>query len=181
MAILSEITVLLSLGGAIMGLASGADARTGMLVLRSTILNPVVAAIALGAAFGATGVALPIALDRFLAFLGGAAGPTALFAVGGALAVQHLDRTTVVAAAAIAAGKLALYPLLVWYVLTRLLPVEPFWAEAGILMAALPSAGSNYVMAQRYAADADHISAAIILSTVVSVITVPLTAWLVLR
>lgn len=181
MAILSEIMILLSLGGAIMGIASGADARIATLVLRGTLLNPVVAAIALGALLAATGVALPVTLDRFLVFLGNAAGPTALFAVGGALAVQRLDRATVFAAAAIAAGKLALYPLIVWYVLARLLRVEPFWAEAGILIAALPSAGSNYVAAQRYAADADNVSAAIILSTLVSVITVPFMAWLVLR
>jgi hypothetical protein len=35
-------------------------------------------------------------------------------------------------------------------------------------------------MAQRYAADADRVSAAIVLSTVVSVLTVPLAAWLML-
>lgn len=181
MAILAEVMVLLSLGGVIMGVSSGGGAGVGSLVLRGTVLNPVVAAIVLGAALAATGVNLPMPLDRFLGFLGGSAGPTALFAVGGALAQQRIDRETAFAAAGITAAKLAVYPVLVWYVLARLLQVEPFWVQAGVLIASLPSAGSNYVMAQRYAADAERVSAAIVLSTLVSVVTVPLAAWLMLR
>ena len=124
---------------------------------------------------------LPLAVDRFLGFLGGSAGPTALFTVGDALAVQRIDRVTAFAAAGITAAKLVVYPVLVWYGLARLLQIEPFWVQAGVLIAALPSAGSNYVSAQRYAADADRVSAAIVLSTLVSVVTVPLAAWLMLR
>jgi predicted permease len=57
----------------------------------------------------------------------------------------------------------------------------PLWVQAGVLLAALPPAGNVYVVAQRYAADADRISAAIVLSTTVGVVTVPVTAWLVVR
>jgi hypothetical protein len=181
MAILAEIMVLMSLGSVIMGVSHGGSAGIGSLVLRGTVLNPVVAAILLGAALAATSVPLPLPLDRFLAFLGGSAGPTALFAVGGALAVQRIDRATLFSAAGITAAKLAVYPVLVWYVLARLLQVEPFWVQAGVLIAALPSAGANYVLAQRYAADAERVSAAVVLSTLVSVATVPFTAWLMLR
>lgn len=180
MAILAEVMVLLSLGAVIMGVSSG-GAGVGSLVLRGTVLNPVVAAIVLGATLAATGVPLPMPLDRFLGFLGGSAGPTALFAVGGALAVQRMDRATAFAAAGITAAKLVVYPVLVWYVLARLLQVESFWVQAGVLIASLPSAGTNYVLAQRYAADAERVSAAIVLSTLVSVVTVPLAAWLMLR
>jgi len=59
--------------------------------------------------------------------------------------------------------------------------VEPFWVQAGVLTAALPSAGSNYVLAQRYAADAEGVSATVVLSSAVSAVTVPLAAWLMLR
>jgi malonate transporter len=66
-------------------------------------------------------------------------------------------------------------------VLDRLLAVEHVLVQAGVLIAALPSAGNIYVMAQRYGADAERVSAAIALSTLVSVVSVPVTAWLVLR
>jgi predicted permease len=36
-------------------------------------------------------------------------------------------------------------------------------------------------LAQHYAADAERVSAAIVLSTLASVVTVPLVAWLMLR
>jgi predicted permease len=182
MAILAEVMVLLSVGGVMMSVASGAGSGVGVgaLVLRGTVLHPVVAAIVLGAAFAATGAPLPAPVDRFLAFLGGSAGPTALFALGGALAVQRIDRSTAFAASGMAAAKLIVYPLVAWCMLARLLHLDLFWVHAGVLTASLPSAGSNYVMAQRYAADADRVSAAIVLSTVVSVLTVPLAAWLML-
>ena len=45
----------------------------------------------------------------------------------------------------------------------------------------MPSAGNVYVLAHRYGADAERVSAAIVLSTIVSVMAVPFAAWLMLR
>ena len=179
MAILAEIMVLLSAGAVIMSTARSGDRGVGSLVLRGTLLNPVVA-ILLGTALAATGLAVPGPLDRFLGLLGSAAGPTALFALGGALALQHIDRGTVASAAAISAAKLLAYPAVVWWILAHLLRMDPFWVQAGVLMAALPTAGNVYVVARQYAADADRVSAAVLLSTVASTVTVPLVAALVL-
>jgi malonate transporter len=140
-----------------------------------------VAAIVLGAAVAAVGLSLPEPIGHFLGFLGGAAGPTALFALGGALAAQRLDRATILAASGVTAAKLVVYPAIVWCVLARLPAVDHVLVQAGVLIAALPSAGNIYVMAQRYDADPERVSAAIALSTLISVVSVPVTAWLVLR
>jgi malonate transporter and related proteins len=179
MAILAEVLVLLSVG-AVITAGSRGGAGVGSLILRGTVLNPIVAAIVLGAALAATDVPLPTPVARFLDFLGGSAGPTALFALGGALAVQRIDRATAFVAAGITAAKLVAYPVLVWFVLAHVLRIEPFWVQAGVLIASLPSAGNVYVLAQRYAADSERVSAAIVLSTVVSAGSAPLAAWLVL-
>ncbi len=178
MAILAEVMVLLTLGGIIMGASREAGTSEAPLSLR-TALNPVVIAIMLGAIAAAAAIAIPGPLDRFLGFLGSAAGPTALFAVGGALAIQRIDRNAAAVAAGITAGKLIAYPLLVWCILALVLRLESFWVQVAVLLASLPSAGSNYVLAQRYAAEEDQVSAAIVLSTVLSVATVPIAAWLV--
>jgi malonate transporter len=180
MAIVCEVMILMSVGAVIM---AGADkaAAAGSLILRSTVYNPVVAAILAGGAIAASGLVLPMPLNGFLSFLGASAAPTALFAVGGALAVQRIDRTTFYAAAGISLVKLVIYPLTVWCLLAYALHVEPFWIGVGVLLASLPSAGSNYVLAQHYAADADQVSAAIVLSTIVSVVTVPCVGWLMVR
>ena len=181
MAILAEVMVLLSVGGVLMSASSREGISVGRLVLRGTVLNPIVAAIALGAVIAAVGLTLPEPVVRFLGFLGGAAGPTALFALGGALAAQHVNRSTLLAASGVTAAKLLLYPVAVWCVLDRLLEIDHIWVQAGVLIASLPSAGNIYVIAKRYDADPELVSAAIALSTLVSVVSVPFVAWLMLR
>ncbi len=122
----------------------------------------------------------PEAITRFLGFLGGAAGPAALFALGGALALQRLDRRTAVAACLITVAKLAVYPMLAWLILGRMMQLDAFWVNVGVLIACLPSAGNIYVLAQRHDADPQQVSAAILLSTIVSVVSFPCVAWLAL-
>lgn len=180
MAILAEVMVLLSAGSVIMGMSSGKRAGLGKLLLHGTVLNPVVAAIVCGAVVAASGLAVAPPLTRLLTFLGSAAGPTALFALGGTLAVQRVDGRTLRVAGSLSAAKLCIYPLLVWVVLGPLLHIEPFWVQSGVFIATCPSAGSNYLMAQRYAAQSENISAAIVLSTILSVGVVPMAAWLML-
>jgi len=180
MAILAEVMVLLSVGSVLMGANGGPKRGIGSLILRGTMFNPVVVAIVLGAALAGTGLALPEAITRFLGFLGGAAGPAALFALGGALALQRLDRRTAVAACLITVAKLAVYPLLAWLILGRMMQLDAFWVNVGVLIACLPSAGNIYVLAQRHDADPQQVSAAILLSTIVSVVSFPCVAWLAL-
>ncbi|WP_213764835.1 hypothetical protein [Caballeronia sp. dw_19] len=74
-----------------------------------------------------------------------------------------------------------MYPLLTWFVLGYVMALDPFWVQAGVLIACLPSAGNIYMLAQRYDADRQRVSAAILLSTIASVMTFPCAAWLVLR
>jgi hypothetical protein len=181
MAIVSEVMIIMSIGAVIMANAGDKDRGIGSVLIKGTIGNPVIVAIALGAGIAVAGIALPAALDRFLTLLGSSAAPTALFAVGGALATLRIDRATVRVAAVISFVKLALYPLTVWCLLTQILKLDEFWSSAGTLIAALPSAGSNFVLAQNYTDDADGISAAIVLSTLVSVVTVPVIAGLMIQ
>jgi len=178
MSIVAEVMVLLSVGSIIMGASRSDHRRFRSTILRGALLNPVLAAIVLGAGVAAAGLLVPKALDRFLIFFGAAAAPTALFALGGALAFQRLDRATAFTATGITVAKLIVYPALVWCVLAWLLRLAPFWVQSGVLIASLPSASSNYVIAERYQADAEQVSAAIVLSSVVSVVGVPVVAWL---
>ena len=180
MAITVEVMILLSLGSALMSVSENAHAKIGQIIFRSTLLNPVVLAILVGVTLAATNTVLPRPLEQFLTIMGGAAGPTALFALGAALAIQKIDRAGIVAALSIALAKLALYPVLIWLVLAKLLELDPFWWQTGVVIAAMPSAGHIFVLAQRYRADPEHVSAVIVASTVISVVTVPFVAWLVL-
>jgi predicted permease len=178
MAVICEVMILMSVGAVIMGGADNAHSSASSLILRGTIYNPVVVAIGVGAVLAVSGAALPGSLNGFLSFLGASAAPTALFAIGGSLASRPISLATGMAAAGATLVKLVAYPLTVWCVLAHVLHLEHFWTATGVVLASLPSASSNYVLAQRYQADADQVSAGIVLSTIVSVGTVPLVGWL---
>src|SRR5258708_18986071 len=135
MAILAEVMVLLSVGSVLMGAKGGPKRGIGSLILRGTMLNPIVVAIVLGAALAGTGLALPEAITRFLGFLGGAAGPAALFALGGALALQRLERRNAAAACLINGGKIAVLPILRLLILRTMDQLPALLVHGGALSA----------------------------------------------
>ena len=180
MSIMSEVAVVLALGSVLMAPAvPGAGLRNGLRALRSVALNPVLLSIIGGALLGAAGVPLPGPIERFLGFLGAAAGPTALFALGGTLARLRIDRRLLAAAGGAVAAKLAAYPLLVWIMLGTVLRLEPFWVQSGVLLAAMPTATNAFVMAQRNQAAEDEVSAVVLFSTLIAALAFPATAWLI--
>jgi predicted permease len=176
MAIMSEVAIVIALGSVLM--APMGERGVLLRVLRSLMFNPVLLSIGGGAVLGALGVAIPGPLDRFLGFLGAAAGPTALFALGGTLGRLSLDRRLALAASAATIGKLVAYPLLAWLFLGPLLGLETFWVQAGVLLAAMPTATNAFVLAQRFHTGADEVSAVVLLSTVIAAVAFPATAWL---
>ena len=176
MSIMSEVAIVIALGSVLMA-PIGERGVLGRVVL-GLARNPVLLSIGLGAALGAWQVPIPMPVERFLGFLGGAAGPTALFALGGTLGRLSLDRRLALAAGLGAFVKLAVYPLLVWLWLDKLAGLEWFWVQAGVMLAAMPTATNAFMLAQRYGAGAEALSAAVLLSTVIAALSFPLTGWL---
>jgi predicted permease len=181
MVILAEVGILMPLGLACMGLgqrSAGAARGLAGVLARATLLNPIVLGVAAGAGLGLLGIALPGPVDRLFSFLGGSAGPVALFALGGGLAGQHLGEGWRPVLGLVAA-KLVAYPALAWVVL-RASGLGPDWVASGTLLAALPTAAYAFVFAQRFEAAPERVSAVILVSTLAGAVTFPLTAWLVL-
>jgi malonate transporter len=183
MSIIAEVAVIMLLGDVLMARGTPGGAGPGPLgrAARALSRNPVILAIAAGTALGATGTAIPEPVDRFLGFLGNAAGPTALFALGGTLGRLRFRRRLLTAATGISAGKLVLYPALAWAALGPFgLGFDPGWVAAGTLLAAMPIASNAFILAQRHGVAVEEVSTAVMVSTILSVLTWPLTAWLVL-
>lgn len=179
MAIFTEVAVLLSIGMVLAGRrATGSTARGESVqsVFRSVLTNPVLWAIAVGLLFSALAVPLPSIVQRLVDFIGPAAGPAALFALGG-LMVRWPSRATWSSALALAAAKLALYPALAWLVLALVFGLEPFWVQVGTLIAALPPAATSLTVAQREGSDVEGIAATIVVTTALACVTWPLLAW----
>jgi len=115
-------------------------------------------------------IPLPGPLDEFLTLLGAAATPGALFAIGASLAGRQLGRLAV--SGWLAFVKLVLHPLAVG-VAALVLSVDPFAASVMVATAALPVAGNIYILAQYFGVGQQRVSAAIVISTAVSIVTLP--------
>jgi predicted permease len=179
MSIMAEVAVIIALGSVLMApSAPGAGLRAMWSGVRGLGRNPVILSIVGGCLVAASGFALPLPLDRFLAFLGNAAGPTALFALGGTLGHLRVRGRVFAMAGGMTLAKLVAYPALVWLVLGRLMELDGFWVSAGVLLAAMPTATNAFVLAQRHDAGAEEVSAGVLISTLLAALAFPATAWL---
>jgi malonate transporter and related proteins len=129
--------------------------------------NPLIWAIVAGLFASAFDVDLPFAIDEFLRLLATAAGPVALFAIGLSLFIPGPLKIAP-SALVVVLIKLVLHPLLAWAVATWLLRLDAVTAATLMLMAALPAAGTAFLIAEREKADADRIAAIIMVSTAVA-------------
>ncbi|MBO6898234.1 MAG: AEC family transporter [Shimia sp.] len=156
------------------------DGRMHIGVLKTVTLgllrNPMIVAISLGFVWSALEIPIPAPMNEFLAILGGAATPGALFAIGASLAGKSAERVDV--ALWLTFAKLVLHPLFVAIAVLWLIPIEPYSASVVIAAAALPVAGNVYMLAQHYGVAPHRASAAILFSTVISIATVSVViAW----
>jgi predicted permease len=140
--------------------------------------NPLVIATALGILSAAVHFQAPVALERLMAFLQNAAAPCALFTLGVTVALRPLKKipwevpfTTVI--------KLAAHPVLMFLLLSLFGPFDPLWVYAAVLMAALPPALNVFVFARQYDTWVEEASSAVLVGTLVSVVTLTSVMWMV--
>ncbi|WP_375551179.1 AEC family transporter [Rhodophyticola porphyridii] len=156
------------------------DGRMSLGVLKTVglglVKNPMIVSITLGLLWSSTGWAVPGPVNEFLAILGAAATPGALFAIGASLAGKSAERMTV--AGWLTFCKLVLHPAAVALAALVLFPVPVFDAAVMIAAASLPVAGNVYILAQHYGVAPHRVSASILISTAISIVTVSVViAW----
>jgi malonate transporter and related proteins len=155
-----------------MGQSSGANGKpTLRSIAVSLAKNPLMIAVMLGIVVSALGVTLPTALARFCEVLGAAAVPCSLVALGMFIARHSITRTLQGASLPVFI-KLVLHPLLTWLLVATVFQLDPFWAKATILLAALPTATSCFVIAQQHDVIAAESSGTAWLSTLLSILSV---------
>ena len=172
--VFSSVTVLLELGRRGGGRAGW---RVVAQAARAVLVNPIIMATVLGILYSLSGLALPAVLEQTLSFIGGAAAPSALFALGASLSLRRITGSFG-AAGAMVACKLFLHPLLAWIVFTYVLELDPSWRNAGVIFAACPVGLNVYVFAQHYDVAIETASSAILISTALAMVTI--TALLIL-
>lgn len=134
------------------------------------VKNPMIVSIVAGLAVSALKLPLPGVVTEFVTMLGNAATPCALFAIGASLASKSAERIAV--SGWLSFAKLVLHPLFVAGGVFLFFPVEPFQATVAVSTAAMPVAGNVFMLAQHYGIAPQRVSAAILISTAASILTV---------
>ena len=173
-ALYSLVTMLLEVTGK-------GEGRLRPLKLISTTLqaitgNPIILAAIFGMIAGSLGFGLTPVLDKTLSFIGQAGPPTALFALGASLGVREVTldfRGPLGAAGLMTFIKLAVHPMLAWVMAVPVLGLDPFLAASAVIVAALPVGANVYIFAQHYDVAVPEASSAILISTGISMVTIP--------
>jgi malonate transporter and related proteins len=136
--------------------------------------NPVILATVLALLWSVSGLTLPTSVATYLGILGEALTPCALFSIGLDLSIKEL-RGHVSRYALLATLKLLIMPLFVYGICVAV-GLNRAFAIAAVICAAVPTAKSAYVLANEYDVEKSTTGAAISMTTLFSIVTLP--AWL---
>jgi predicted permease len=124
-------------------------------------------------------IGLPLSgpFDTFLSTLAGATAPCALIAIGLFMALPR-RHTAPGPVTRVVLLKLVGHPLATALLLLLLPPIPPLWGKIAVLMAAMPSGASGFVLAGRAGAWAMELSAWVItLSTALAALSLIPILW----
>ena len=151
----------------------------------SRLLNPGIISIGIGFLIFLFSVELPGAVDSTLHMLGETTTPLAMIVVGNILAqVEIKDIFTKGKLWLLAAVRLAILPVLVLAILKGLSAVVPIISFSPVLLGVLivltgmPAAANTAIFAQKFGSDEALASQGIFLTTLLSIVTIPLIVYI---
>ncbi len=137
------------------------------------LLNPNILALVIGFVLSMTGISLPDVVNEYLMYIGNVSTPMAMIYIGSSLVgcrlTDMLKDSLIVESAAM---KLICMPLLT-VAMVYFLPVAGLIKSIVILGISLPTAAIVSMIAEQEEQDAETVSLILVLSTVVSIATVP--------
>lgn len=144
-------------------------------ILKSPLVFSILCGMTYAVAHEHAGVTLWPPLETLVRILAAAAGPCALFAIGASLGNRKIDLSQEVIALSVM--KLLVHPLIAAIMLYAVFRVDKLSAAIGVLAASLPAASNTFILAERYRAKSEPLAQAILLGTLISVLTVSLCIW----
>lgn len=142
----------------------------------SLVKNPILVGLLTGLTLAVTGLTLPGAVAKAIDMLAEAAGPAALFVIGGALyglKVKGMVRDV----SQVVAGKLFLHPLAVLVAFMLVPGIDPLYIAGALIFAAAPMISIYPLFGQRYGLGGVS-AAAMLVATTLSFVTLNVLIWL---
>jgi malonate transporter len=138
--------------------------------------HPFIVATVIGVIGSALQFKAPGALATMLDMLMKAAGPAALFALGVTVGLRKFEGVGP-ELLLVSGMKIIVQPLLALAVVSMVPGLPPAWLHVAVMMAALPTASNAFILASQYKTFVQGASTAVIVTTVMSAITIPLLVY----
>lgn len=145
--------------------------------IKNVALNPNIIAVALGLIRAFCGFKLPLPLDKAMTNMGNIVAPLSMIIVGAILAEVEWKTLFDLDVLYLAVIRLIALPVLVGVVL-RFIPIDRTAAGVELILTSMPAGTTTALMAAKYGADVKFASKCVFVTTVLSLVTVPLTMLL---
>jgi malate permease and related proteins len=158
-----------SIGPYLLARTAGSSARLGP----GSFITPAAAAAVAGFIFFACGIVLPSPVARALTLLGDTTTPLSMVLIGSI--VSRMDFRAAIARPRLYATsvfRLVLFPLAL-FALLRLLGLGGMLVSLPVVLAAMPVAANSAILAKAYGGDAETASSLVLVSTLLSLFTIP--------
>jgi malonate transporter and related proteins len=147
-------------------------------IARQVFTHPFIVATLIGAVASAAQFKAPGAVGTILDMLMKSAGPCALFALGVTVGLRRfsgIGRELPL----VAGVKTVVQPVLAYLIVGLVPGLDPSWLHVAVMMAALPTASNAFILASQYKTYTDGASTAVIVTTAISALTVPVLIYLI--
>ena len=142
------------------------------------MINPCTVAIVASILLVVTGIPLPQLLNTALSKIGATATPMAMIYLGGVFACMDIrSYLRVKEFYGIVLVKMVAFTV-IFYLATSLLPIDESIHLTVSLLAAMPAMSSLVMMAKASGTEGDYVMGGIFVTTVCSIVTIPLAYWL---
>ena len=141
-------------------------------IVLSIIKNPLIVSAIVGVFIGYNQVTIPYIAKEFLQYMGQVALPMSLMSIGAGLIMISSFKKIIIIGLSIVI-KLILLPLTTIYFL-NMFEVNGLVFMIAVLYASVPSAGNAYILARQMGGDTESIATIITLTTILSIISIPL-------
>jgi malonate transporter and related proteins len=159
------------------GTGAGLSRAALLSVAKNLATNLILIGFAAGLAAQFLGIRPSGAPKAVIDLIAQSAVPCALFAMGLALRrygiFGDLNMSAVVTAL-----KLLIHPLIVWLLVTFVVPMPPVFATVAVLFAAMPCGINAYLLAERFQTGVAAAAGAVTLSTTLSMLTISFWLWM---
>lgn len=175
------LDVVVLLAGTILILEATSEKAQDMSFLRLLRLfarNPQIIGISAGVIVSLVDLPITGGLELFTRFVGEAAAPCSLFALGLILAARN-DQASLLVPMVISGLKLAGMPMVMLFLVTVAFQIGPEWSNPAMLVAAGPTGAMPFVLALQYRIPVAEIARTILITTLGSLITVTLISQIV--